>query len=487
VKLSISARSFLLVLAALVVAEGIGLALFITRPPLRKPPVLLVEVAELLRQPEDGPPPQMEGGPGPPRPEWDRGRPPPEGDPPRGPPPPRAGGPPDGGPLGVGPPPRDAIPPGSRLVIADQPDAPAPLRRLNPVASTQITRELSARLGVAAENLLVQMPVDPQAPREPPRIEGRRMLGEGFSIARRLANGHWRVITHPPEGFPNAFQRQALALLAIGLALLLPLAWLFARALAAPIRGFARAAQRLGQDPGAPPLPSTGPSEMRDAVDAFNTMQTRINRMLRERTLMFGAIAHDLRTPLTRLAFRLEDLPEPLNQKVAADIQEMKTMITAALEFIRERETAGPRERLDLRSLLDRIVDDLADLGHDVSFNAGTPVILTGDPLALRRMLVNLVENALKYGDRARLRLQVEAAAAVVEIDDDGPGIPQGQQQQVFEPFFRLENSRNRDTGGMGLGLATARAIVLDHGGDIALANRSGGGLRVTVRLPMTE
>ncbi len=205
-------------------------------------------------------------------------------------------------------------------------------------------------------------------------MEGRRMLGEGFSIARRLGDGRWRVVTHPPEGFPNAFQRQAFVLLAIGLALLLPLAWLFARALAAPIRGFAQAAQRLGQDPTSPPLPSTGPSEMRAAVDAFNTMQTRINRMLRERTLMFGAIAHDLRTPLTRLAFRLEDLPAPLNQKVAADIQEMKTMITAALEFIRERETTGTRERLDLRSLLDRIVDDLTDLGHDVSFNAGAPV-----------------------------------------------------------------------------------------------------------------
>jgi two-component system OmpR family sensor kinase len=209
--------------------------------------------------------------------------------------------------------------------------------------------------------------------------------------------------------------------------------------------------------------------------------------MLRERTLMFGAIAHDLRTPLTRLAFRLEDLPEPLNQKVAADLQEMKTMITAALEFIRERGTAGPRERLDLRSLLDRIVDELTDLGHDVSFNAGTPVILQGEPLALRRMLVNLVENAVKYGARARLRLQVEGGSAVVEIDDDGPGIPQAFQEQVFEPFFRLENSRNRDTGGIGLGLATARAIALDHGGEITLANRSGGGLRVTVRLPMTE
>ncbi len=161
-------------------------------------------------------------------------------------------------------------------------------------------------------------------------------------------------------------------------------------------------------------------------------------------------------------------------------------MISAALEFIRDRETAAPRERLDLRSLIDRIVDDLADLNHDVRFAAGAPLILRGEPLALRRMLVNLVENALKYGERARLRLERTDDALLVEIDDDGPGIPQHQQQQVFEPFFRLEQSRNRDTGGVGLGLATARAIALDHGGEITLANRSGGGLRVTVRLPLT-
>ncbi|MEJ0100225.1 MAG: ATP-binding protein [Pseudomonadota bacterium] len=472
-RLSISTRSFLLVLAALVVAEGIGLTLFVAHPPMRNAPVSLNQVAELLRQPQDGPgAPETSGmrnqvGPG---------------GPPPGPSPSGSGGP------GGGPPPRATSmrhgpSPTNHLRIQNLPAVPAASRTLDAANSAQVLRELSAWLGVASSDLQVQIP-DANLHAE---NDGQRMLGEGSLLARRLNDGRWLVVTSPVESFPNAFQRQALALLAIGLALLLPLAWLFARALAAPIRGFADAAQRLGQDPTAAPLPSTGPQEMRVAVDAFNTMQTRIVRLLRERTQMFAAIAHDLRTPLTRLAFRLEDLPAPLNQKVAADIQEMKDMISAALEFIRDRENAAPRERLDLRSLLDRVVDDLADLNHDVGFTAGTPVIVRGDPLALRRMLVNLVENALKYGERARLRLGVTDDAVVVEIDDDGPGIPQHLQEQVFEPFFRIEGSRNRDTGGMGLGLAAARAIALDHGGDILLANRGGGGLRATVKLPLTQ
>jgi two-component system OmpR family sensor kinase len=331
-------------------------------------------------------------------------------------------------------------------------------------------------------SLRVELPVDPHLPPH----GADRILGEGSVVARLMPDGRWRTLTSAPEPFPTAFQRQVFTLFTIGLALLLPLAWLFARALAAPIRKFADGAHRLGQDAAAPPLPVTGPREMRAAVEAFNGMQSRIQRLLQERTQMVAAIAHDLRTPLTRLAFRLEGLPAPLNEKVSADIQEMKDMISAALEFMRDRATTGARERLDLRALLERIVDDHTDLGHDVSLAGGEPVILEGVPLALRRMLSNLVENALKYGARARLRLATEAQSAVVEIDDDGPGIPQSRQQQVFEPFFRLESSRNRDTGGIGLGLATVRAIVLEHGGEISLANRNGGGLRATVRLPVS-
>jgi two-component system, OmpR family, sensor kinase len=280
---------------------------------------------------------------------------------------------------------------------------------------------------------------------------------------------------------------RAMLLFALGAATLLPLAWMFARALSAPIRRFSEAAQRLGTDPSAPPLPREGPAEMLVAVDSFNSMQARLSRLIRERTHMVGAIAHDLRTPLTRLAFRLDDLPSPLREKVDGDIKEMKTMIAAALDFIRDRSFTGQPERLDFRLLVESVVDNQSDLGHDVTLQAGIPFTIAGSPLSLRRMVVNLVENALKYGERARLRLRVANDRCVLEIDDDGPGIPEQLHEQVFEPFFRLEASRNRDTGGIGLGLATVRAIVLEHSGEITLGNRKGGGLRVMVSLPVAS
>ncbi len=470
--LSISGRSFLLVFAALVVAFALALALVVLRPPLRNAPVSVSEVAELLRLPDER---RQDSGPGPGP--FDRG-------PAPGPQPGREfDGPPrdDTSRETQGPRGRSA----ANLRIETAAAPPAALRNLDFSTSVEVLRSLAMRLRIDEDQLRVQLPTNRRPPMSEGRGPGDRMLGEGFVIARALPDGRWRTVTSVVEGFPNAFHRQAMLLFAIGLALLLPLTWLFARALAAPIRKFAEGARRLGQEPGAPPLPSTGPREMQQATDAFNAMQARLNRLLQERTQMVGAIAHDLRTPLTRLAFRLEDLPSPLREKVEGDIHEMKSMIAAALDFLRDRALTGQREPLDLRLLVERIVDDHADVAHDVSFAGGGPVTVHGAPLALRRAIVNLVENALKYGARARLRLGIADHNAVLDIDDDGPGIPESQQQQVFEPFFRLEASRNRDTGGIGLGLATAQAIALDHGGEITLANRQGGGLRATLRLPL--
>jgi two-component system OmpR family sensor kinase len=298
-----------------------------------------------------------------------------------------------------------------------------------------------------------------------------------------LPDASWRVLEHRVEGFPNSFQRRIGLLLAIMCATVLAAAWVFSRALAAPLRRFVGAAKRLGGDPHAPLLSREGPEEFRAAIDSFNEMQGRINRLIEERTQMVGAIAHDLRTPLTRLAFRLDGLPAPLSDKVRDDIQEMKSMIAAVLDFIRDRSLGGQRERLDFRLLVERVVNEQTDLGHDVTLEAGAPVTIEGSPLGLRRMVFNLVDNALKYGDRARLRLKVDSHRCVLEVEDDGPGIPEALQERVFQPFFRIEGSRNRDTGGIGLGLATVRGIVLDHGGEIVLGNRKGGGLRVAISL----
>src|SRR5262249_26097793 len=156
-------------------------------------------------------------------------------------------------------------------------------------------------------------------------------------------------------------------------------------------------------------------------------------RLLQERAHMIGAIAHDLRTPLMRLAFRLDSLEPPLKEKVEADIGEMRAMISAALGFLRDQAAGTAREKLDFRLLVESVVDDQSDVGHDVTLAGGEPVTLVGDPLSLRRMVVNLVDNARKYGERARLRLRVSGNNCILEIDDDGPGVPEALQGRVFE------------------------------------------------------
>jgi two-component system, OmpR family, sensor kinase len=458
--LSIYGRTFLLMLAALVVAEAVGIAFVVYRPPTEDQPVQLFSVARRLGLPGEQRGPQGPFGGGPPP------------------------GPPPGG-FADGRPPDDAAvpPPEAMLPLRNSPTPPNPVNGMS--AAEQLRLRLAQLLGVDRNAVLFFASQFDQASRPTPGRGSNATLQGSFVAARHMSDGTWNIVEREVEGFPNALHRRAMLLFALGAATLLPLAWLFARALSAPIRRFSEAARRLGRDPNAPPLPREGPAEMLVAVDSFNSMQARLNRLIQERTHMVGAIAHDLRTPLTRLAFRLEDLPQPLRERVDADIHEMKSMVSAALDFIRDRALSGQREPLDFRLLVESVVDDQSDLGHDVVLQSGTPITIAGNPLALRRMVGNLVDNALKYGERARLRLRVANDECLLEIDDDGPGIPEQLQQQVFEPFFRLETSRSRDTGGIGLGLATVRAIVLDHGGEIGLGNRKGGGLRVTVSLPV--
>ncbi|WP_254775451.1 ATP-binding protein [Pseudoxanthomonas sp. GM95] len=315
----------------------------------------------------------------------------------------------------------------------------------------------------------------------------RALVANGFIAGAQQADGSWRVVRYNGLTLSNAFKTQLAVLFALGLLLMLPLAWWFSRQLSAPIREFAAAADRLGRDPDAPPLERRGPAEIVQATDSFNAMQSRLSRMVAERTHMVGAIAHDLRTPLARLAFRLNDIDSPLRERAAADIDEMKHMITVALEFLRDQSRSGPRERLDFQLLVESVVDDAADIGQDVTLEAGDSVMLDGDPLALRRVVGNLIGNAVKYGKRARVRVRQVDGHARMEIDDDGPGIDPELGDKLFMPFFRGENSRNKETGGIGLGLSAARAIVLAHGGEIGLTNLETGGLRAWVVLPRAK
>ncbi|HTQ00127.1 MAG TPA: ATP-binding protein [Casimicrobiaceae bacterium] len=318
--------------------------------------------------------------------------------------------------------------------------------------------------------------------RPPPPPEGRGPPGGGDPTLRGAG---------PPDPGPGSHvpPRGALRLpiiLAIELLAIVPLAWLFAATLSAPLRRFADIAGAAGRDGVPLPVPREGPPEILAAIDGFNSMQARLHRSVQERTQMVGAIAHDLRTPLTRLAFRLDDLEGPLGDKMRADIDEMRVMIAAALDFIRDRSSRGRVQRLDFLSLVERVVEEQSDLGHDVTLGNRVSMTIEGVPLDLRRAVANLIDNAVKYGNRARLKLEERDGECRLEVEDDGPGIPAALHSQVFDPFFRIEGSRNRNTGGIGLGLATVRAIVSEHGGTISLGNVVGGGLKVTVALPLS-
>jgi signal transduction histidine kinase len=201
---------------------------------------------------------------------------------------------------------------------------------------------------------------------------------------------------------------------------------------------------------------------------------------------MIGAIAHDLRTPLTRLRFRIEAIPDPLRSKLEADVDQMEAMVASTLSFVRDAATPRDRRKLEVASLVETVMDEAALTGADAAVERADRVVVDGDPLALKRLVANLVDNALKYGASAHARVFTDGDMAVIEVDDDGPGMPEAEIERVFEPFRRLESSRSRETGGIGLGLAVVRAVARSHGGDVVLRNRPHGGLSARVTLPLS-
>jgi signal transduction histidine kinase len=251
-----------------------------------------------------------------------------------------------------------------------------------------------------------------------------------------------------------------------------------------PLDRFSRAAERVGLDVNAPPLPEEGPLQLKRATRAFNEMQIRLQRFLSDRTRMLGAISHDLRTPLTRLRLRIEtDRVEADKAKMLADIETMEAMLTSTLSFIRGAEEVEALDVVDLDSLLQTVCDLVADLGAEVSYEGPPRSRYTCKPQAMLRALTNIVSNAAKYGDRARVVLERHAGGYLIEVGDDGPGIPDGEKEKVFEPFYRTPEALDSDSEGMGLGLAIARSIILAHGGSIELHDREPRGLLVRILL----
>jgi signal transduction histidine kinase len=323
-------------------------------------------------------------------------------------------------------------------------------------------------------------PSNPAHPIEPsPR--GAATPFVDLTAAAPIENGRWVIVaTPPPSPGPGTL---LLLWLAANALVLVPLAWLFTRRLVAPIRAFAAAAERAGRGEKGVVFPEKGPREVRKSARALAEMQERIAGAVEERTRLIAAVAHDLRTPLTRLRFRAEYAPPEHRERMVGDIERMDGMIGGVLAFARGEERLN-RQRLDLATLVQSMVDDLVETGADATVVEAAPVEVLGDPLALRRLVANLLDNAVKYGGCARCSLRQDGKDALLFIDDDGPGIAEDMLERMFTPFERGDAARDPSTGGVGLGLALARGIARAHGGDVWLSRRPSHGLRAHVRLP---
>lgn len=265
---------------------------------------------------------------------------------------------------------------------------------------------------------------------------------------------------------------------------LLLAAWFGARLLSRPVRHLAEAAEKLASDLDSPPLPLSGPPDARQAAQAFNQMQQRIRGQVQQRTRMLAAVSHDLRTPLARLKLRLEQIPNThLRERMGRDLAEMTEMLDATLGYLHQQHSTETPQQLDLQALVEAMAEDAGERGEAVSVR-GQCAPLLARPIALRSCINNLVENALRYAGHAEIELQDSADCATIRVIDHGPGIAVDEREAVFEAFYRVEGSRNRSSGGVGLGLTIAREAAQQQGGDIRLESTAGGGLTVALQLP---
>jgi signal transduction histidine kinase len=305
-------------------------------------------------------------------------------------------------------------------------------------------------------------------------------------VAIPLPDGLWlSFATALPTGGP-AFSSRFLLSMGVMAIIILGVSVWAVRRVTAPLASLATAAERLGHDVNAPPLAETGTIETRQAARAFNDMQRRLRNLIENRTRLLASISHDLRTPLTLLRLRAESVENAQERdKMLSTIAEMDAMIGATLQFARDESASEPRRQTDLTSLLQSVVDDMRDAGLPVRMQPAEPIVYECQSAALKRAVRNLLDNALKYGKSATVDIHRTSQAIEIDIDDEGPGIPQQELTRVLEPFYRIEESRSRETGGVGLGLAITQSIVQAHGGRLTLSNRPTGGLRARIALPL--
>jgi signal transduction histidine kinase len=308
-------------------------------------------------------------------------------------------------------------------------------------------------------------------------------------VSVRLNDGTWLNFLASYVERIEFWPVRSVGLLAFAILVIVALSIWAIRRLTAPFGEFAVAATRLGTDVNAAPIAEHGHAEVRAAIRAFNEMQSKLRRFIQDRTEMLAAVSHDLRTPITRLRLRAECLNDRVQSaKFLADLREMEDMIAGILTFAKDDVISEPTIRFDLIATLHSICDEFADSGFDVSFAGDGRLPYPCRRIAIRRCITNLIENAIKYGRQAELSIEATRTEIMIHVDDRGPGIPEQSREEVFRPFYRLEASRSRDSGGSGLGLTVARTVARAHGGDVILSGRpGGGGLRATIVLPQCE
>lgn len=322
--------------------------------------------------------------------------------------------------------------------------------------------------------VMIELLPPPDFGHQPPEIHGGVMR-------QGLVDGDG-PLGHRPGGMP--FDAGMLFDIGVRLAALLFAAWIGARWLSEPVQRLADAARELGRDINHPPLEEAGTTECREATRVFNGMQARIQQQIADRDRFVAAVSHDLRTPLTRLRLRAESLEDSEDRAgFRRDIGEMDTMIRDTLDYLLGVAQGEASERFDIDALVRTIADDHDESGSEGLITvSGQAAPLIGQPRALGRCINNLVENALRYGGCAEILLVDSEDCLMVSIADRGPGVPQHELQHLMKAFYRVESSRNRHSGGVGLGLSIAQEIVQRHGGELLLSNRACGGLVAQLR-----
>jgi signal transduction histidine kinase len=388
-----------------------------------------------------------------------------------------------------------------KITLSDQP-IPNQVLNQNPgLASEMITNQLAKLLPMNNEVRIVMgesvmqsrmLPMHRQhmggnAPMSGPwaYMHGLHAMARYFQIQVQLQDGSWVRFEHGVSEQLFNWPARLLVVLGILLAGVVLLSLIGVRSVVRPLAKLRLAADGLGKNIQQPPLKETGPDEVRATAKAFNRMQKRLNNFIQDRAGILAAVSHDLKTPLTRIRLRTDLMDDDEQRdKIQKDLDDMESMVSATLDFMRGTETSETSHQIDLMALLESIQADGAETDKEIEIHGQITDPYLGKPLALKRCIVNLIENAVRYGGRADISIEDTKEELRISICDNGPGIPEVSLQKVFDPFFRLESSRAQHTGGTGLGLGIARNIARSHGGDLILHNRTDGGLCAKLSLP---